>query len=105
MFYTKLKQTSFGISGEGQCTICIRIGFIGIAFQIETYYCTAFIQLRQKCNAFFLIICILSRQNDVVKRTELIDKILINTQFCCMEASTCFTLLFIWNLHHDLCIV
>ena len=99
------EQPRFCISGKCQCTVCICINGIRCIFRIKTGNLSGFVCFRQQGYGFLLIVRIFTSQNDIVKFAELIDQILINSQFRGMETSSCFSLLFIGNLGNDLGIV
>ena len=99
------EQSRVCISGKCQCTVCICINGIRCIFRIKTGNLSGFVCFRQQGYGFLLIVRIFTSQNDIVKFAELIDQILINSQFRGMETSSCFSLLFIGNLGNDLGIV
>ena len=99
------EQPRVCISGKCQCTVCICINGIRCIFRIKTGNLSGFVCFRQQGYGFLLIVRIFTSQNDIVKFAELIDQILINSQFRGMETSSCFSLLFIGNLGNDLGIV
>ena len=99
------EQARVCISGKCQHTIGIGVNGFRSILCAESDNLSGFVRFRQKCYCFLLIIRIFTSQNDIVKFAELIDQILINAQFCGMETSFCFSLLFIGNLGNDLGIV
>ena len=99
------EQPCVCISGKCQCTVCICINGIRCIFRIKTSNLSGFVCFRQQGYGFLLIVCIFTSQNDIVKFAELVDQVLIDSQFRGMETSPCFSLLFIGNLGNDLGIV
>ena len=99
------EQARVCISGKCQHTIGIGVNSFRSILCAESDNLSGFVRFGQKCYCFLLIVRIFTSQNDIVKFAELIDQILINSQFRGMETSSCFSLLFIGNLGNDLGIV